>query len=230
MEKFGATDWATVGRILGRTGTQCLRRWTQQLDSSIKKTSWTEEEDEYLCRYVSKNGATEWAVVGRELGRTGAQCRNRWSHQLDPNTSNRRMSGTMMSYAKSPDSQDNDSTQDYIKFESVHNNSKTTAGYWTKEEDEIISQHVAEHGKTDWTPVSRKLNRSAKDCKIRWTNVLWWNNVGEPSVNAEPWTKSEVRTVLHIFVENIHRIYVIMIFTILLGRASIALRQREWRL
>lgn len=189
VDKYGATDWATVGRKLGRTGTQCLRRWTQQLDSSIRKTSWTQEEDDYLCRYVEKNGATEWAVVGRELGRTGAQCRNRWSHQLDPNIANKKTTETT-NLAKSPDYQDNDNAQDFIKFESVHDTKAVPN--WTTEEDEVVSRHVAEHGKGDWAILSRKLNRSIKDCKNRWTNVLWWANVGELAVNTAPWTKSEV--------------------------------------
>lgn len=84
VEKYGPSDWVPVSKQLGRTGIQCCQRWSYVLDPNINKGPWVETEDEILLQHVLLRGATDWASVGRELGRTGIQCRNRWTHQLDP--------------------------------------------------------------------------------------------------------------------------------------------------
>lgn len=50
------------------------------------KIKWTKEEDELLKNCIQKYGTGNWSLVAQELeGRTGKQCRERWTNQLNPN-------------------------------------------------------------------------------------------------------------------------------------------------
>ena len=51
-----------------------------------KKMKWTAEEDEILVSRIEKYGTGNWSLIAQELaGRTGKQCRERWTNQLNPN-------------------------------------------------------------------------------------------------------------------------------------------------
>ena len=52
---------------------------------TFKKSKWTPEEDKQLIESVKKNGMTNWTLVADSVpGRTGKQCRERWTNQLCP--------------------------------------------------------------------------------------------------------------------------------------------------
>ncbi len=45
----GKVHWNSVaGMLSGRLGKQCRERWFNYLDPSIKRTAWTDEEDNIL--------------------------------------------------------------------------------------------------------------------------------------------------------------------------------------
>ena len=49
--QYGPRRWSLIASNLpGRTGKQCRERWHNQLDPSIKKEAWSEEEDQILIR------------------------------------------------------------------------------------------------------------------------------------------------------------------------------------
>ena len=74
----GTKDWAFIGAKLNRTGSQCKSRWAYCLDPSIKRTPWSEREDEVLIRAHRELGAN-WAQIAKRLpGRPDSQVRNRW--------------------------------------------------------------------------------------------------------------------------------------------------------
>lgn len=53
--------------------------------SSIRKVKWSDEEDEMLRVSVQKYGTSNWSLVASMLsGRTGKQCRERWTNQINP--------------------------------------------------------------------------------------------------------------------------------------------------
>lgn len=53
-----------------------------------KKTKWTNEEDRMLIESVRANGMNNWSIVAQMVpGRSGKQCRERWTNQLSPNLS-----------------------------------------------------------------------------------------------------------------------------------------------
>uniref|UniRef100_A0A7S1G206 Uncharacterized protein n=1 Tax=Corethron hystrix TaxID=216773 RepID=A0A7S1G206_9STRA len=53
--------------------------------STVTKRSWTEIEDEQLKNLVKQHGLSNWTTVADSLdGRTGKQCRERWTNHLNP--------------------------------------------------------------------------------------------------------------------------------------------------
>ncbi|KAL0582139.1 hypothetical protein ABG067_008128, partial [Albugo candida] len=77
---FGNCNWQQVADMLkGRTGQQCLQRWTKSINPAIVRTRWSPEESELLKRAVKLYGAGNWSKVQRLLpGRTDMQCRERY--------------------------------------------------------------------------------------------------------------------------------------------------------
>ncbi|KAL6650708.1 hypothetical protein ACP70R_009633 [Stipagrostis hirtigluma subsp. patula] len=51
---------------------------------------------------------------------------------------------------------------------------EATKGPWSAEEDEVLRQHVREHGPRNWSSIQSKalLRRTGKSCRLRWVNKL----------------------------------------------------------
>ncbi len=49
VQEYGVRHWGLIGsKLNGRSGKQCRERWHNQLDPSISKEEWTEEEERIL--------------------------------------------------------------------------------------------------------------------------------------------------------------------------------------
>ncbi|CAO3629443.1 unnamed protein product [Cunninghamella echinulata] len=83
----GEKSWQQIASIVGgRSGQQCLHRWLKTINPAIRRSKWTEEEDNALRGAVEVYGIGNWASVQRYIpGRTDMQCRERWMNCLDPN-------------------------------------------------------------------------------------------------------------------------------------------------
>ena len=57
-------------------------RWFEWLDPSIKKVEWSKEEDEKLL-HMAKLMPTQWRTIAPIVGRTPAQCLERYQKLLD---------------------------------------------------------------------------------------------------------------------------------------------------
>jgi len=81
--KYGKNQWARISSLLVRkTPNQCKARWYEWLDPSIKKTEWSKEEDEKLL-HLAKLMPTQWRTIAPVVGRTAAQCLERYQRLLD---------------------------------------------------------------------------------------------------------------------------------------------------
>ncbi len=81
--KYGQNQWARISSLLVRkTPKQCKARWCEWLDPSIKKVAWTVEEDEKLL-HLAKLMPTQWRTIAPLVGRTAAQCIERYERLLD---------------------------------------------------------------------------------------------------------------------------------------------------
>ena len=81
--KYGINQWARISSLLVRkSAKQCKARWYEWLDPGIKKTEWTRDEDERLL-HLGKLMPTQWRTIAPIVGRTPAQCLERYEKLLD---------------------------------------------------------------------------------------------------------------------------------------------------
>lgn len=83
VAKYGLNQWSRVASLLHRkSAKQCKARWNEWLDPSIKKIEWSREEEEKLL-HLAKVLPTQWRTISRYIGRTAAQCLERYEYLLD---------------------------------------------------------------------------------------------------------------------------------------------------
>ncbi|KAL8575347.1 hypothetical protein ACOMHN_048640 [Nucella lapillus] len=81
--KYGKNQWARIASLLHRkSAKQCKDRWFEWLDPSIKKTEWSRAEDEKLL-HLAKILPTQWRTIAPIVGRTAAQCLERYELLLE---------------------------------------------------------------------------------------------------------------------------------------------------
>ncbi|KAJ8951392.1 hypothetical protein NQ318_009956, partial [Aromia moschata] len=81
--KYGKNQWSRIASLLHRkSAKQCKARWFEWLDPGIKKTEWSREEDEKLL-HLAKLMPTQWRTIAPIIGRTAAQCLERYEYLLD---------------------------------------------------------------------------------------------------------------------------------------------------
>nr|UEK51571.1 HOX-like protein 6 [Parasacculina yatsui] len=81
--KYGKNQWSRIASLLHRkSAKQCKARWFEWLDPGIKKTEWSRDEDEKLL-HLAKLMPTQWRTIAPIIGRTAAQCLERYEYLLD---------------------------------------------------------------------------------------------------------------------------------------------------
>lgn len=77
-------SWEYVASIVRRKIKDCKERWYKVLEPGFIRGRWSEEEDQTIIACLSA-GMTLWSDVAKKAeGRTGKQCRERFTNNLDP--------------------------------------------------------------------------------------------------------------------------------------------------
>ncbi|KAK3363234.1 Homeodomain-like protein, partial [Lasiosphaeria hispida] len=81
----GTISWHKVAAYLpGRNNKDCRKRWHYSIVHTIRKGTWTPDEDQSLRQAVEKHGLRWSKVAGAVGSRNGDQCWKRWYDCLNP--------------------------------------------------------------------------------------------------------------------------------------------------
>jgi myb proto-oncogene protein len=153
------------------------------LQKPKKWVRWSEQEDQHLRRAVRTLGENNFKMISERVfhgTRSEVQCKNRWkkvrlllNFSFDLRiTSHLQSARIAMTQALQPG---------------------LVKGRWTREEDEIILNHIRNsNGNAKWSEIAKQLpGRIGEQVKERWVNSL------DPDVKKGVWSQTEMTILIN---------------------------------
>jgi hypothetical protein len=85
VQEYGIRHWGLIGsKLNARSGKQCRERWHNQLDPTISKEEWSEEEERILLKVKRFNRSPpHWMIrFNEKLGINGPRLQNIFQEEL----------------------------------------------------------------------------------------------------------------------------------------------------
>lgn len=165
----GATHQAVMVPVGSVVSLQQPKKWVR----------WSEHEDQVLRSAVHQWGENNFRHISEQVfhgSRTEVQCKTRWKKVS---------CFQCLDFIREIDAHGIFAT--HTQFDSKALQPGLVKGHWTKEEDSIITESVAD-GNMKWSDIAKHLpGRIGDSVKERWVNVL------DPEVKKGIWTQEEMR-------------------------------------
>ena len=191
--KYKNQNWDTIAQELGtyRSAYQCMFQYQTRLNDSLRKSKWTEQEDNYLKEVVERcrfGSYIPWSKVAYFMpGRSKSQVFNRWAYSLNPSIKRGRFTkeenilmvaavrryGTDFSRVARflpgrTSIQIRERYKTYLKYHS-------TGEPWTQRDDDLLMSLVAEHGEGNWSKICQHFgNRNRTQVRHRYSTLQGW--------------------------------------------------------
>jgi hypothetical protein len=184
VSELGATNWSQISEQLhGRSAMHCRQRWVTQVDPSIVKSPWTEDEDRKIVVAQRKLG-NRFAEIAKVLdGRPRPAVCQRWHSVLH---------GRAEKMLESMTKEEIQQIADSLQLDEAEMNPSQDKKRWTAEEDQALQEAVNQLGTSNWGEISRRMptRRSSIQCRRRFTNKL------DPNVKNDEWTEEEDKKIV----------------------------------
>jgi hypothetical protein len=185
VAKYKGHNWEQISKEIGtcRTAHQCFTRYQRRLNTSMKKSKWTSDDDNILLESVRRYGEKNWQQVATCLeGRTAQQCLHRYKKALDPTIrrgkwtpdEDRMLEKAVQVYGCKnwskiqqhvPGRTDVQCRERWVNVL----NPELNSGPWAQEEDDKLKQAIQVHGLGKWAAVAQLLYpRTDNQCWRRW--------------------------------------------------------------
>jgi len=191
--KYEDQNWDAIAQELGtqRSAYQCMLQYQTRLNDSLRKSKWTEEEDDYLKEVVEGcrlGSYIPWSKVTYFMnGRSKSQVFNRWAYSLNPSIKKGRFTeeedilvvaavrryGTDFSRVAQflpgrTSVQVRDRYNSFLKRQS-------TGEPWTSDDDALLIALVREHGEGNWSKICQHfVNRNRTQVRHRYSTLQRW--------------------------------------------------------
>jgi len=191
--KYKSQNWDAIAQELGthRSAYQCMFQYQTRLNDSLRKSKWTEEEDNDLKEIVERcrfGSYIPWSKVAYFMpGRSKSQVFNRWAYSLNPSIKRGRFTkeenilmvaavrryGTDFSRVARflpgrTSIQIRERYKTYLKYHS-------TGEPWTQRDDDFLMSLVAEHGEGNWSKICQHfVNRNRTQVRQRYSTLQGW--------------------------------------------------------
>jgi len=214
--KYKNQNWDAIAQELGthRSAYQCMFQYQTRLNDSLRKSKWTEAEDNYLKEVVERcrfGSYIPWSKVAYYMpGRSKSQVFNRWAYSLNPSIKRGRFTkeenilmvaavrryGTDFSRVARflpgrTSIQIRERYKTYLKYHS-------TGEPWTQHDDDLLMSLVAEHGEGNWSKICQHfVNRNRTQVRQRFSTLQGWLkkvSVDSGKVPSAPSRRENVET------------------------------------